>query len=58
MYYPIKPRGNRKIINSYIYHPSFKDVDIDKIIIFGISFPKSFKSLDDSRFIEYEALNF
>ena len=32
MYYPIKPRGNRKIINSYIHHPSFKDVDIYNII--------------------------
>ena len=32
MYYPIKPRGNRKIINSYIHHPSFRDEDIDKII--------------------------
>jgi len=32
MYYPIKPRGNRKIINNYIHHPSFRDEDIDNII--------------------------
>ncbi len=42
MYYPIKPRGNRKVINSYIYHKSFNDEHIKKII----------SMLDDNKWIK------
>ena len=31
MYYPIKPRGNRKVINTYVYHKSFNDKQINRI---------------------------
>ena len=31
MYYPIKPRGNRKVINTYVFHNSFNDKQINRI---------------------------
>ena len=32
MYWPIKPRGNRKIINTYVYHKAFTDEQCNKIL--------------------------